>query len=132
MERKDEVEQIGAQVLLVTFAEPSLLEKKMMHDLQNPFPPLIDPSKETYRRWGMGKTNAFGAVLSPELNVRYLNLLIKGERFLGLAPDMLQLGGDFVVDRRGRISFAHVMTNNGDRADVSRLVDQLRTAAATT
>jgi peroxiredoxin len=130
MEQKEGIDRIGAQVMLVTFAEPSLLEKKMMHDLKNPFPLLLDPAKEAYRRWGLGRTNLFGAVLSPELNVRYVKLLIKGERFLGLAPDMLQLGGDFVVDRQGRIAFAHALTNNGDHAAVPHLIDQLRAAAA--
>jgi len=129
MEQKGELDQIGAQALLVTFAEPSLLEKKMMHDLNNPFPLLLDPEKKTYRRWGMGRTTPFGAVLSPELNIRYFRLLMKGERFLGLAPDMLQLGGDFVVGPDGRISFSHVMTNNGDRPSVSLLVEKLRASA---
>jgi peroxiredoxin len=129
MEQREEVDRVGAQVLLVTFAEPSLLEKKMMHDLKNPFPLLLDPTKEAYRRWGLGKVSPFGAYLSPDLSVRYVKLLLKGERFLGLAPDMLQLGGDFVVDRQGRIAFAHAMTNNGDQAAVPVLLDELRAAA---
>jgi hypothetical protein len=129
MEQKEQIDRIGAQVLLVAFAEPSLLEKKMMHDLHNPFPLLLDPARESYRRWGLGKVSPFGAYLSPELSVRYIKLLVKGERFLGLAPDMRQLGGDFVVGREGRIAFAHAMTNNGDQAAVPVLIDQLRAAA---
>ena len=89
MEQKDEFDCLGAQVLLVTFAEPSLLEKKMMRALKDPFPRLLDPAKETYRRWGLGKTSPFGAYLSPDLSVRYFKLHIKCEKFLGLAPDML-------------------------------------------
>ena len=67
-------------------------------------------------------------MLSPSLNWRYLRLLLAGERFLGFAPDMFQLGGDFVVDRAGFIRFAHRMRNNGDRAAVSELITALRTA----
>lgn len=64
-------------------------------------------------------------MLSPALNVRYVKLLLRGDRFLGFAPDMFQLGGDFIVDRAGRIAFAHAMKNNGDRTSVDHLVAEL-------
>lgn len=101
----------------------------MLHGLDVPFPLLLDRSKRCYARWGMGRTNVFGAMLSPSLNWRYLRLLLRGERFLGVAPDMLQLGGDFVVDPEGRIAFAHTMRNAGDRAHVSELIQALRRVA---
>lgn len=128
-EQKEEIAWVAARVLLVTSAEPSVLEKKMTHDLSVPFPLLLDLEKGPYRRWGLGKTNVFGAMVSPDLNVRYFRLLIKGERFLSLAPHMLQLGGDFVIDPQERISFAHAMTNNGDRPDTATLLSEPRRAA---
>ena len=54
---------------------------------------------------------------------------MRGQRFLGFAKDMLQLGGDFVIDPRGRIAFAHPMQNNGDRVGVSVLIQEMRRAA---
>jgi hypothetical protein len=66
-------------------------------------------------------------MLNPGLNVRYVQLLARGERFLGMAPDMFQLAGDFVVDPQGRIAFAHVMKNNGDRAPVPSLIEVMTT-----
>jgi hypothetical protein len=106
-----------------------LLGTKMMRGLNVPFVILFDPERAAYRRWGLGRTGLFGAMLSPELNCRYLKLLLRGERFLGLAPDMFQLGGDFVLDRAHRIAFAHRMRNNGDRAPVPHLLDKLREVA---
>lgn len=132
IEQKDEIERLGAQVLLVTHAAPSLLEQKMMHDLNNPFPLLLDPEQLTYRQWGLGKANVAGSVLSPSLNWRCLKLLLRGERFLGTAPNMFQLGGDFIVDPAGRIAAAHPMRNNGDHAEVTQLLDELRRVAAPT
>lgn len=99
-----------------------------MHDLDNPFPLLLDPQMNSYRQWGLGKTNLGGAMLSPSLNWRYLKLLLKGERFLGTAPNMFQLGGDFVVDAAGRIAASHPMRNNGDHVEVAQLLDELRRA----
>ena len=130
IEQKAEIAKLGAIVVLVAYDRPGLLATKMMRGLDVPYPILFDPSREAYQRWGLGRTGLFGAMLSPALNWRYLKLLLRGERFLGLAPDMLQLGGDFILDRTHHVTFAHRMTNNGDRAEVSILLDELRRAAA--
>jgi hypothetical protein len=122
IERQDEIRELGGEVLLVAFDDLSLLQAKMLSEIELPYPLLIDGSRETYGAWGMGRTNLFGAMLSPELNWRYLKLLAKGERFLGFAPDMLQLGGDFIVGRDGVLKFAYRMRNNGDRASTDTLV----------
>ena len=111
---------------LVAYDEPSLLEAKMLHHLELPFPLLLDAERQAYSDWGLGRANLFGAMLSPKLNWRYARLLLKGERFLGFAPDMFQLGGDFVLDRQGCIAFAHRMRDNGDRAAVATLLAKLR------
>lgn len=132
LERRGEIAAIPASVLLIAYDEPSLLEAKMLHDLELPFPLALDSARTTYARWGLGRTNLFGAMLSPSLNWRYLRLLLAGERFLGFAPDMFQLGGDFVVDGAGDIRFAHRMRGNGDRAAVSELVTALRDASHST
>lgn len=132
LNRQREIEALGALVALVAFDERSLLEAKMLRDLELPYPLLLDASRETYTRWGLGRTNLLGAMLSPSLNWRYLKLLAKGRRFLGTAPDMVQLGGDFVVDAGGRIAFAHRMTNSGDRIAASTVLDELAVVAAET
>jgi hypothetical protein len=126
IERQEEVAALEAAVVLVAYDRPGLVGTKLMRGLDVPYTILFDPEREAYRRWGLGRTGLFGAMLSPELNWRYLKLLLRGERFLGFAPDMLQLGADFVLDREHRVSFVHRMKKNGDRAAVSMLVDELR------
>ena len=129
LEREAAIAGLGAEVVLVAYDEPSLLGAKVLRDLELPFLLLIDRARKSYADWGMGRTNLFGALLSPSLNWRYLRLLLRGERFLGFAPDMFQLGGDFVVDRRGRLAFGHRMRDNGDRIDVATLFDHLEAVA---
>ena len=129
IKRREEIEALGAAAIFVAFDEPALLSAKMLHEVALPFPLLLDRTRETYARWGMGRTGLTGAMLSPSLNLRYLKLLAKGERFLGFAPDMFQLGGDFVVDKQGTLVFAQRMRNNGDRADTGKLIDQVARAA---
>jgi peroxiredoxin len=125
IERKEQFAKLEAEVLLVAYDELSLLQAKMLRGVQVPFRLLLDHDKEAYRSWGMGRTTPLRSFLSPVLSFRYLKLLWRGEPFLGLAPDMLQLGGDFIIDREGRITFAHPMKDNGDRAPVERLIQEL-------
>lgn len=125
LDRREEIEALGAAVLLVAYDEPSLLEAKMLHELELPFPLALDGDRTAYSAWGLGRTNLFGAMLSPSLNWRYFRLLLAGERFLGFAPDMFQLGGDFVIDPGGNVFFAYRMRNNGDRATVPTLLEAL-------
>lgn len=132
IKRREEIEALGAAVILVAYDEPALLGAKMLHEIALPFPLLLDQTREAYARWGMGRTGLTGAMLSPSLNFRYLKLIAKGERFLGFAPDMFQLGGDFLVDKQGTLVFAHRMRNNGDRADTGMLLDRLARAAQRT
>ncbi len=129
IEQQAEIDQIGGVVVLVAYDRPGLIGTRMMRGLEVPFPILFDPERVAYRAWGLGRTGLFGAMLSPSLNWRYLKLLIRGERFLGFAPDMFQLGGDFVLDRSHRVRFVHRMRNNGDRAPVARLIAEFRNAA---
>jgi AhpC/TSA antioxidant enzyme len=129
IERQAEVAALGAAVVLIAYDRPGLLGAKMMRGLEVPYTILFDPDRVAYQRWGLGRTGPFGAWLSPALSWRYLKLLLRGDRFLGFAPDMYQLGGDFILNGEHRITFAHRMTNNGDRAEVSVLLDELRRAS---
>jgi hypothetical protein len=132
IERQAEVAAMNAAVLLIAYDRPGLLGTKMMCGLDVPYTILFDPNRVSYQQWGLGRTGPFGAWLSPALTWRYVKhvkLLLRGERFQGFAPDMYQLGGDFILDREHRITFGHRMTNNGDRAEVSVLLDELRGAS---
>jgi hypothetical protein len=100
-----------------------------MRDLEVPYLILLDLQKDAYRRWCMSRTTLRASVFSLTLTARYVKLLLHGERFLGLVPDMLQLGGDFVIDPQGRIAFAHAMKNNGDHAAVLSLIEAIERAA---
>lgn len=126
IDRKEEIAAAGGEVVLVAYDDKSLLDAKILKGLSVPFRLLLDQDKKSYKAWGLGRTGLTGAMLSPELNWRYLKLLLKGERFLGFAPDMFQLGGDFVIDKEGKIVFAHRMRNNGDRPDIEQLLKALK------
>ena len=129
IERQEDIARLDAAVVLVAYDRPGLVATKTMRGLEVPYALVFDPTRDAYRRWGLGRTSLFGAMLSPSLNWRYLKLLLHGERFLGFAPDMFQLGADFVLDRTHHVSFVHRMRNNGDRAPVKVLMEKWREQA---
>jgi hypothetical protein len=126
------IEALDGRVLLVAYDEPELLRSKMMRGMDIPYPLLLDRTKQAYRAWGMGRTTLRRSVFSPSLGLRYVKLILQGQRFLGLAPDMLQLGGDFIVNPAGEIAFAHRMRDNGDRATAPVLMNEMRRIATAT
>jgi hypothetical protein len=112
----------------VTFAEPAMLrgfERKM----KLPYPVYADPDRATYRAFGFGRASARRVWLDPRVWVRYARLLARGRR-PGGAPtqDTLQLGGDAVLDARGRLSWIYRSRGPEDRPSVDRLVEAMQKA----
>src|SRR5262245_7403005 len=54
IQARDEIERMGAGVTLVTYHDPEMMTAKMLHDLDVPYTLLLDPTKKTYERWGLG------------------------------------------------------------------------------
>jgi hypothetical protein len=64
--------------------------------------------------WGLKAVRAYG------------RLLRQGRRLERPSGDTLQLGGDFVVDRDGRLAYAYRSRGPDDRPSVDDLVDAVR------
>ncbi len=128
MEVAEHQDEIGARVVCVTFAEPRALrgfERKM----KLPYPVYGDPDRATYRALGFGRASARRVWLDPRVWRRYAALLVRGRRPDGPAgQDTLQLGGDAVLDARGRLTWAHRSRGPEDRPSVDQLVAVLRAA----
>jgi len=127
IEARDELTRVGADVILVAFHDPELLMAKMMHDLDLPYTLLLDPEMAAYRRWGLGQAG-LGSLLRPGLYWAGLKVALSRQPSMGKSPDPGQLGGDFVVDREGRLRLVNRMKSFHDRAAMPRLVDALATA----
>jgi len=124
--RRD-IERVGADVIFVAFHDPELLMAKMMRDLQLPYLLLLDPELGTYRQWGLGQ-RSFKSLLVPSLYWALLKVVLSREPSMGQVPDPGQLGGDFVVNRVGRLAFVNRMRSFHDRAAMPRLLAALTQA----
>ncbi len=98
-------------------------------EMELPYPLYGDSDRATYRAFGFGRASARRVWLDPRVWTRYAQLLVRGRRPVGVpAQDTLQLGGDAVLDARGRLSWIYRSTGPEDRPSVDRLVAAMREA----
>ena len=125
----EEIGRAGGEALLVVQAPPALLAA-FLKRRPLPFPAVSDPSRASYQAFGLERTTRWKA-LRPRLLLRYLRLI-----FRNWPPDMpngkedvLQLGGDFVLDAEGRLHFVYRSADPTDRPGVDVLLGAVRAAA---
>lgn len=125
---KDEFDRRGVAIVVVSFAEPAkIIPYQEYH--RWPFVILADPNRTAYREFGL-KRLSLSRVLSFSTLLLYTRLLLKGMRLQSYGrDDYYQGGGDFLLDSRGNILFAHRSDDPADRPAISDLlaaIDRLR------
>ncbi len=121
------LDEIGANVVFVTFDDPDAVRKGFLAGLEVPYPVLVDRERESYRAWGLRRSSVAGIWLDPRVWARYAALVLRGERMRRFGSDTLQLGGDFVLDRDGIVVYARPQRRD-DRPPVGELLAALRAA----
>jgi peroxiredoxin len=125
----EDIRRQGGDVLVVTFAPPMFLEVYLReHSL--PFPIVSDPSRLAYHAFGLERTT-WRAMLRPGVMLRVLRLLGRVNRLQRprKGVDLLQMGGDFILDARRRLVYAHRSAKPTDRPTVGELLAAVRAAA---
>jgi peroxiredoxin len=125
-EHSQEIRQLGAEVLVVTQGQPALLAM-FLREQSVPFPVVGDPTRDTYRAFGLERTT-WWKILRPASIFRYLKLIFRGwkPRRPNEGEDVLQLGGDFILDSQGRLVYARRSAEPTDRPRVEELLDAIR------
>ena len=125
----DPIRALGGEVLAVSFSPPARVAAYLArHPL--PFPVVSDPDRWAYRAFALGRTSWL-SFFRPAVLGRYLRLM-----FGGWMPwqaeqgtDLLQLGGDFVLDAGRHIILAHRSAEPTDRPAARQLLEAVRRAA---
>ena len=121
-----ELRQLGAEALVVSFAPPGRVAAYLAKYPQ-PFPVVSDPERSGYQAFGLSSTSV-GAMLRPGVIARYLMHIFRGwlpdKRAEG--EDIMQLGGDFLLDGAGVLRFAHPSAEPTDRPSAAELMKQAR------
>ena len=121
---RDRLEDLGTDtgVALVTFTDRANLDAYLATN-QLPFPVLVDPDRAAYRAYGLGR-GTVRRIWGWRAARRYLEIF-RSDGFGGLArptEDTRQLGGDFVIDRDGRLVYGFWSEGPDDRPAVDDLV----------
>jgi peroxiredoxin len=128
---KTEFDRRGVSIGVVSFAEPSkLVHYHKLH--QWPFAVLADPQRTAYRAFSLKRLSWF-QVFSPATLVLYVKLFLRGMKREDYGKDDIhQSGGDFLLDREGRVLFAYRSQDPADRPSVPELlreIDRLKSSS---
>ena len=127
-DRYAEIRELGGEVLAVTFGRPERASvHSAAHDL--PFPIASDPDLRAYRAFGPGRCSRW-TFARPGIVLSYIRLILRGRKPHAPAPedDLLQLGGDFVLDAQRRLVHAHPSRHPADRPNANALLEAVRRA----
>ena len=86
-----------------------------------PLTVLTDEDRSLYRAYGLGRGPVW-RVFGPSAVRRELELVARGRRQERPTEDVLQLGGDFVVGRDGKLVYVFRSKSPDDRPSVDELV----------
>jgi peroxiredoxin len=89
-----------------------------VRELELPFPVLSDASAEAYFAFGSGK----GMVIRSRTLLAAAQLVWRAKRLYRPVRDIMQVGGDVVVDGAGLVRFAHSSEDPTDRPGVAELL----------
>ena len=126
LERIERIEAAGGSVLAVVFDAPERVLAGMMRGLDPPFPVLVDRERRAYAGWRLGRAPRRTLVTRPGWIRAYAEALVRrGESLARPGSDILQLGGDFVVGRDGRLVLSRAQRHFDDRPPAGALVTAL-------
>ena len=125
--RYPEIEQLGGQVSDVSFT-PAAKAAAFLDKHPLPFPVLCNPAREAYHVFELGRTSWL-RFLNPLVIGRYLIVILRGWMPFRTqkGDDLIQLGGDFVLDAERRLVFGY-SANATDRPAVQILIQAVKTA----
>jgi hypothetical protein len=88
-----------------------------------------DPDRKAYRAFGLERTSWL-TFLNPSMIWGYLRQKFKGVgiKMLTMREDVLQLGGDFILDRSGNVVWKFTSRNPTARPSVDQLLAVLGSA----
>jgi len=123
----ERIRTAGAELLVITMSKPeALTEYSKMRTW--PFPVVGDPERTAYRAFGLERTR-WRTVFRPDVLARYTGWVLRGwvPRQPSPGEDVLQLGGDFILDEQQRMIYAYRSKEPTDRPKAKELLRVIET-----
>jgi hypothetical protein len=123
---------VKAKVAVISFVPAARLSEWLSHALDVEMPTswrsntrfISDPGLDLYHRYGLGRNSRL-KVYGPRIMLHYALRFVRGKGIPKVVDDPLQRGGDFVVDRAGRIALSYVGRDQADRPSAREIVAAL-------
>lgn len=123
----DRIGEFGdISIALITFTRPRNL-RGFRHRLGISYPVLADETRAGYRAYGLGR-GPWWRIWGLRTLRAYGRLLRSGARLSRPTEDTLQLGGDFVVDSRGVLTYTYRSKYPDDRPSIDELIAAVHSA----
>ncbi len=84
-------------------------------------PVLADPERVAYHAFGLARLPWY-RVFTLKASIMYLGFFLRGRMPGRAGQDVMQQGGDFIVDGEGIVRFAHAGRSSDDRPAVDDLI----------
>lgn len=121
---EDEIGGLGLRIVVVTFEARERAEE-YVREVDLGWSLLIDRQRNLYSAYGMGR-GRWSAIWGPATWWKYAQLIARGHRPRHPTGDVHQLGGDVLVDPKGRVALRHVGRGPADRPAVGALFERIR------
>ena len=107
--------------MVVTF-EANFLARSYIEETSLHWPVLVDENCELYHAYSMLEAS-FWDVWGARTIFKYIKELLKGNRAHYTGGDVMQRGGDVLIDPQGNVRLHHVGSGPGDRPAVGTILD---------
>jgi peroxiredoxin len=120
----DELKKEGLEVVIIYHSPKWRMEKNFPQDI--PFELLSDPGKNIFRKYGV--ESSLAGMFSWRLMRDYMLALKAGYPTGMLSHDGGVMGhpADFIINKQGKIVFAHYGKNYADSLSIKQVIDVLR------
>lgn len=125
---RDRLDQFGDAEIAVVFFDSTdrLADYRRNLDIPDRIRLLADPDRRSYQAFRIGR-GSWWRVWGPKTIKKYLRLIRDGRDYHRheAGTDTLQLGGDFVIDPTGHMSYAYRPPDPDSRPPVDDLIRSL-------
>jgi alkyl-hydroperoxide reductase/thiol specific antioxidant family protein len=123
---RDDLATAGCSIVVVAQAKPEVLSSYVARRGWR-VPIVSDPDRAAYRAFGLERAS-WNTFFRPKVLWGYLRGMLRGYgvRAPYEGEDVLQLGGDFVLDRFRRVLFAFPSADPTDRPSLATIREALR------
>lgn len=118
----------GATAVFVAHDDPVALRRGLLREVDSPFPVIVDQARSLHAGWGLRRAPWWRVWLDPKVWRQYAAILRTGERLHPPGKDPQQLGGDFIVDAHGVVTYSRPQRRD-DRPPVGILLEALQASA---